>query len=373
MNETGQRLHLAITKDEGLIKELRVAVNSLTASQVKTFIQNVVEVTPRELFDILDQNGDGLITTREVGKAFRGKRKDEFRTMVHRMLGLEWRIFEDSLFEVPTNANGAIEFEPFEEHVMRVKLDNGSNEFEAKQTSALGFADPTQNAINALNQIWANSEQTKSEQTKSGLSFSSLRALDAAYRKFQSGQPQLFHPHPLISRRASNRLICDACGQRIYGGSQSYHCSQGSNFDVCQACVDNDQVYVMIVSPEDLEAQQNQSKEDLSGLFEKAFNLLGNSRGEVSVGTLRSLLETSYPSAVQLVNRELRSVSSLNKTSFMKFCSSLVKMVDSKKVRNIFERSLSLLERKEQRKEQPKEQPKKQPRDQPRDHPMKQM
>ena len=77
MNETGQRLQLAITKDQGLIKELRVALNSLTASQVKTFIQNLVEVTPRELFDMLDQNADGLITAREVGKSLRGKRKGQ--------------------------------------------------------------------------------------------------------------------------------------------------------------------------------------------------------------------------------------------------------------------------------------------------------
>ena len=55
------------------------------------------------------------------------------------MLGVDWRSFEDSLFEVPTNANGAIEFEPFEEHVLRLQLDNCSIEFIAPPIDGRGL------------------------------------------------------------------------------------------------------------------------------------------------------------------------------------------------------------------------------------------
>ena len=65
-----------------LMQELRAAMKSASDSEKCSFIDQVLGTTPPDLFDELDQDKDGEITMREVGKAFRGKRKGQLTSIL---------------------------------------------------------------------------------------------------------------------------------------------------------------------------------------------------------------------------------------------------------------------------------------------------
>jgi len=72
---------------------------------------------PREIFDAIDGNGDGLISVGEFRKAFQGKRKDTLIPMLTRV-GVEW----NEVFKVmDRDGSGAIDFPEFQQHIQNVK------------------------------------------------------------------------------------------------------------------------------------------------------------------------------------------------------------------------------------------------------------
>jgi len=132
MSETGQRLLLAITKDQGLMEELRVALNSLTASQVNTFIRNLVEVTPR-----LEEN-KGIS---------RPQAQLSFDDDLARIMRQYEEAIKPSKKENPRWRNGAKN--PWEAEC-RYELQKSRNSPNYAQLKANGFAND-----NSYEEIWA--------------------------------------------------------------------------------------------------------------------------------------------------------------------------------------------------------------------------
>ena len=70
-----KQIRQAILGVSGLVEELRPVIDSASDSEIVAFVKKAVTPTAREVFELLDLDGDGVITMREVGKALRGKRK----------------------------------------------------------------------------------------------------------------------------------------------------------------------------------------------------------------------------------------------------------------------------------------------------------
>merc|ERR1711907_202054 len=72
---------------------------------------------PKEIFDAIDGNGDGVISVGEFRKAFQGKRKETLIPMLARE-GVEW----NEVFRVmDSDGSGAIDFLEFQRHLRNVK------------------------------------------------------------------------------------------------------------------------------------------------------------------------------------------------------------------------------------------------------------